>query len=236
MEYALCLESGPHKKKTMVHILDLPGCIARGDTTESALENTPSAIRAYLIFCHKHGEAVDPDAPFTILIAQHVTKGSWLAQGDPTGGFSTDFEPLPEEELVDGFRRLDWLLDAILETAQRTPLDLWTVEPVAGGRPIYSILEHLAEAQVYYLRYLVGKVTGLNESYKGVQASSSTASAAVRELWNISIARMRQLTPEERAMKVPHGRVTWTAHRALRRMLEHAWEHYQELLERAKGI
>ena len=48
--YKLYLESGPRKKRTMVHVLDLLGCIAKGSTTEEALDNTPGAIRAYLRF------------------------------------------------------------------------------------------------------------------------------------------------------------------------------------------
>ena len=49
-EYALYLESGPRRRKTMVHVLELLGCIAQGPTTEKALAATPEAIRAYLRF------------------------------------------------------------------------------------------------------------------------------------------------------------------------------------------
>lgn len=60
MQYALYLESGPRRRKTMVHVLDLLGCIAQGPTTEAALEATSAAIRAYLRFLQRHGEAVKP--------------------------------------------------------------------------------------------------------------------------------------------------------------------------------
>jgi len=48
-EYALYLESGPRQRKTMVHVLDLLGCIAPGPTTADALAVTPDAIRAFPI-------------------------------------------------------------------------------------------------------------------------------------------------------------------------------------------
>ena len=48
--YRLYLESGPKKKKTMVHVLELLGCIAKGPITDEALSSTPGAIRAYLRF------------------------------------------------------------------------------------------------------------------------------------------------------------------------------------------
>lgn len=40
------------------------------------------------------------------------------------------------------------------------------------------------------------------------------------------------MTEAERQAQVPHGQVTWTARRGLRRMLEHTWEHYQEIAAR----
>ncbi|MFQ5858734.1 MAG: hypothetical protein ACE5LU_24290 [Anaerolineae bacterium] len=40
------------------------------------------------------------------------------------------------------------------------------------------------------------------------------------------------MTDEERRQSVPHGQVTWTARRALRRMLEHQWEHLLKVSER----
>lgn len=35
-EYLFYLESGPQKRKTMVHVLSLLGCVANGPTTEAA--------------------------------------------------------------------------------------------------------------------------------------------------------------------------------------------------------
>ncbi len=66
--YALYLESGPKRRKTMAHALGLLGCVAIGPTTDEALANTPAAIQAYLRFLRRHGEpdAADPEAPFAI--------------------------------------------------------------------------------------------------------------------------------------------------------------------------
>jgi predicted RNase H-like HicB family nuclease len=59
----------------MVHVLDLVGCIAKGPTTDDALNRTPEAIRAYLRFLKRHGQAVDPGSEFETVVAEHVTKG-----------------------------------------------------------------------------------------------------------------------------------------------------------------
>ena len=40
------------------------------------------------------------------------------------------------------------------------------------------------------------------------------------------------MTETELGQAVKHGQVTWTARRGLRRMLEHSWEHLQEISRR----
>ena len=71
--YDLYLESGPRRRKTMVHVLDLLGCVAVGPTTDDAIAATPEAIRAYRRFLCRHGEDIDPDAPFDTRVAEHIT-------------------------------------------------------------------------------------------------------------------------------------------------------------------
>ncbi|MSQ11860.1 MAG: hypothetical protein EXR48_04115 [Dehalococcoidia bacterium] len=44
-EYPLYVESGPRRRKTMVHVLDLLGCMVQEPTTEEALEAAPDAVR-----------------------------------------------------------------------------------------------------------------------------------------------------------------------------------------------
>lgn len=61
--YALYLESGPKKRKTMVHVIDLLGCVATGPTTDAALDATPAAIDAYRRFLARHGEPIAAGAP-----------------------------------------------------------------------------------------------------------------------------------------------------------------------------
>lgn len=69
-EYRLYLESGPRRRKTMVHVLELLGCVATGPTTEEALAATPDVIRAYLRFLGRSGEAVEPEGPFSTAVAE----------------------------------------------------------------------------------------------------------------------------------------------------------------------
>jgi predicted RNase H-like HicB family nuclease/uncharacterized damage-inducible protein DinB len=223
--FDLYLESGPRRRKTMVHVLDLLGCIAQGPTTEEALEGTPEAIRVYLRFLQRQGEAVDPEAPFTITVTEHVMAGSWLGNGDPTPGFAPDFDPFSVEDLTIYLRRLTWLQDSLLGLVRELPREQLEADPPGGGRPIARIIEHVAESLGTYLRYIVGKVDGLSEALRVVQEDPT----AMTRLWEICNARLEMMSEEERTQPVPHGQVTWTARRGLRRMLEHTWEHRLEI-------
>ena len=89
-KYRLYVESGPRMKTTMVHVFDLLGCVANAKTTEDALGATDHEIREFLHFLERHGEDVDPDAPFTTSVGQHVMEGSWIGYGDPEPGFEPD--------------------------------------------------------------------------------------------------------------------------------------------------
>jgi predicted RNase H-like HicB family nuclease len=228
-EYALHLESGPRRRKTMVHVLALLGCIAQGPTTEAALEATPEAIRNYLRFLRQHGEAAEPEAAFTTVVAEHVTEGVWLGNGDPTPGFSPDFEPLTVADLAVYRLRLDWLCADLLRlVGGLSPAEI-LAEPEGSGRPIYRIYEHLVESQATYLRMLVGKVEGLPEAAKHLRRGPEGIEAGLSQVWSISQARLERLSELERAQMVSHGQVVWTARRAIRRMLEHSWEHLLEV-------
>ncbi len=231
-EYALYLESGPRRRKTMVHVLDLLGCIAQGPTTEAALEATPDAIRAYLHFLRRHGEAVKPASHFTTAIAAHVTQGVWLGYGDPTPGFAPDFESLNANDLEVYLRRLSWLRGDLLKLIRDVPRQQMLAEPKSGGRSIYHIVEHVAGSECVYLRYLVGKVDGLSDAMRTAKTSPDHLPIALSRLWQISKSRLEILTAAERKQWVKHGQVTWTARRAVRRSLEHDWEHLQELTDR----
>ncbi|MDA1189066.1 MAG: type II toxin-antitoxin system HicB family antitoxin [Chloroflexi bacterium] len=231
-DYALYVESGPKRRKTQVHVLDLLGCIAQGATTEEALENTPDAIRAYLRFLKKHGDKVDPEAEFTTSIAVHVMEGQWLGQGDPYPGFASDFETLSVEDLRTYRQRLSWMADDIVELVSGLSEEQLTHKP-EKGRPIRKIAEHFTVADYAYLQGPLSKPKGMAALVRAVEESpASGLPAALVQFWELFDSRLEAITDEEREQHTPHGQKIWTARRALRRMLEHRWEHFSEISRR----
>lgn len=233
-EFEVYVESGPKRRKTMVHVMELLGCVVSGPTTDEALEDTPGMIRRFLGLLKSHGEDVDPGQAITIAIAAHVMEGSWIGQGDPVAGFPTDFAPLTHPELERFRLRLGWLHEEFLALIARVPPELMPVKPVVG-RDIYDIIRHTAASHGVYLRQIVGKVDGLNAAYKPIEQDTGDLAAALTTYWGVMDARLAALTDAEMTGQFQRGQLTWTARRGIRRMLEHEWEHMMEIEARLEA-
>ena len=229
--YKLYLESGPKKKKTMVHVLDLVGCIAKGPTTDEALNRTPEAIRAYLRFLKRQGEAVDPDSEFETMVAEHVTEGEWLGSGDPSLVFQPDLEPLTLKDAEKYIQRLQWSRAEVLALVGGLTGEQIEAEQNTKGRSIRAMLEHMLESEHFYVSTL-GKIDGLPGTGTLVKKREGALLDWMSYVRALEIERIRSLTAEERSQQIVHWKRIWTARKVLRRMLEHEWEHLVELSER----
>src|SRR5688572_10652674 len=167
--YDLYLESGPRHRKTMVHVLDLLGCIAVGPTTEDALAATPDAIRAFRRFLHRHGEPLDPAAAIDTRIAEHVTEGQWLGNGSPYFMFGPDFDPVTDAEVETLPRRCVWLCEDLAAWAEACTDAHLNERPAGGGRPARTVLLHVLEAQGGYLAAALGSAPGFGRIHGAVE-------------------------------------------------------------------
>lgn len=233
--YRLYLESGPKRRKTMVHALDLPGCVAVGPTTEEALAATRDAIRAYLRFLRRHGEPVDPDAPFETHIVEHVTDGQWLGNGSPYIVFGPDLEPITEDEIATALRRYRWAREEIAAwAATQTDIQL-DPPPESGGRTARAVLLHILGATGGYFSASLGGMTGFSALHSAAERGEVFLADALPRSVAMLTERVRAATPEQRAAVIQRPNDVRTLRKALRRQLEHDWEHLAELSRRAGG-
>jgi uncharacterized damage-inducible protein DinB/predicted RNase H-like HicB family nuclease len=219
----------------MVHVPALAGCMANGPTTEDALEATPGAIRAFLRFMRRAGEDVDPEAPFTTRVQEHVTEGIWLGNGSPYVTFGPDLEPLTEADvatLAERLRRLRQEIAAWAKTQDTAALD-HTVE--GSSRSARAILLHVLGPTGAYLSPVLGTISGIS----ALQTAAERGQVPIAEALNQSTAkvveRLQQPTADERSKVVQRPKEIRTLRKALRRTLEHDWEHLAELSRRPGG-
>jgi predicted RNase H-like HicB family nuclease/uncharacterized damage-inducible protein DinB len=216
----------------MVHVPALAGCIAVGPTTEEAIENARTAIRARLEFLRRHGEPVaDPD-PLELVVAEEDTTSGWLGFG--VGFFGPDREPIGADEAKRQMTWLTWSRDELVAVA-RAELGVASAEPAGGGRTVAAILLHAADAERGYLNSALGPVPGLNAAVTAIERAGDEPWEALARARGIVMERLATMTDEERAAVVQRGKNQRTVRRMLRRMLEHEWEHTLELQARLEG-
>ncbi|TME64264.1 MAG: type II toxin-antitoxin system HicB family antitoxin [Chloroflexi bacterium] len=197
--YDLYVESGPQRKKTLVHVLDLLGCVVQADTTDEALAAAPEAIRSYLRYLKRHGEKVDPGEAIQTRLAEH---NNW-SRAD-----------------------LLALVNGIDEKGLRA-------KP-AAGRSLRDILLHVLGADKSYVYGLVGPLKAMGEPTNAADRGDLDLRVALKEARAVAIDRLKALTPAERRKIRKGGQSMYSAHRVIRRMLEHEWEHRREIATRLR--
>ena len=224
--YALYLESGPQRKKTLGHVLDLLGCVVQGDTTDEAVAAAPDAIRAYRNFLQRHGEKVEASKIET-RIAEHNTEGLFSGQA----GWPQDLKPLAPAALARYVRWLDWSRADLLVLVKGIDDKGLRAKP-AKGRSLRDILLHVLGADKGYVYGLVGPLKAMGEPTSAAERGDLDLRIALKEARAAAIARLKSLTPEECRNIRKAGQSTYSAYRVIRRMLEHEWEHRREIAAR----
>jgi hypothetical protein len=232
--YALYLESGPKKRKTMVHVIDLLGCIATGPTTEAALDATLPAIGAYRRFVARHGEQIDIDMPIATRIAEHQTEGMWMGNGSPYVTFAPDLKPIAASELEMLLGRLHATRETLASWAESRTAKQLDAKP-KDGRSARAILLHVLPGPGNYLSASVGGAKGFSRIQAQAERGEITLPDAFRQVERMAAGIVRATTPQQRKAVVQQTNTQRTLRKAMRRMLEHDWEHLSELSRRPGG-
>ena len=230
MRFELYLESGPQHRKTWVFVPGLPGCTARGPTTDAAIENTPAAILDRLEFLRRHGELVADPEPMELLVAEHVIERKWLGFG--LQFFAADRLPLTEEDVRTQLLWAGWSRDEFIATARAQTLPLAS-RPVTGGRSAAEILAHVAGAEWGYVGSVLDSLPGQSRAIKAIEDAGAEPWEALALERETVLARLSEMSEDERNRVLEtDGKTPRSARRMLRRMLEHEWEHTLELRAR----
>ena len=232
--YDLYLDHGPKRKKTMVHVIDLMGCVHNGPTTDQVMDETPEAIRGFLAFLAGHGDPVDPAAPFHVRIAEEITEGQWLGQGIVV--FGPDHDPVKPAELKRLVARHGWIREATLELVGELSVRQLAAKPAMGGRPIDEILLHVMGADCGYLSSGLAINRTMNRLNRDAEKGELDVREALAEGAQLFAADLLAATPAQRSAVVPRGQLIGSVRRTLRRALEHGWEHFQEIRARTISI
>ena len=228
--YDLYLESGPKRMTTMVHVPELLGCIAVGPTSDEAVAATPDAIRAFLRFMRDYGEKADPDAKFGVRVVEHLAEaGKWLGNGSPYATYGPDLEPVSTKEIETLVGRLRGMREALASWAESRAAKQLDAPPKRGSRTARRILQHVVGGPGGYLSPVVGGVKGFSALHSAAGRGEIAVPDALRRVYVMTAEVLRNTTPEQRSAVIQRSKDVRTLRKALRRMLEHDWEHLAEL-------
>jgi uncharacterized damage-inducible protein DinB len=222
--YELYLESGPQHKKTLGHALNLLGCVVQADTTDDAVAAAPDEIRAYREYLGRHGEKLDQTEKIETRVAEHNTEGMFPGQAV----WPQDLKPLAPAALARYLRWLEWSRADLLALVKGMDDERLRAKP-PRGRSLRDILLHVLGADKGYVYALVGPLKAMGEPTNAAERGDLDLRVALTEARAAAIDRLKTLTPTERATVRKAGQSTYSAHRTIRRMLEHEWEHRREI-------
>ncbi len=194
----------------MAHVPALPGCIVRASSRDEAMRRLPDAIHEYHAWLRRHGEpAPSEEEPIEIEVAGESTGFGPFDPGDAAALFPPDRELITPEEMERYFRlmahsRAD-LLDLVRDLSDEV-LD-WQPDPESFS--IRRLLRHIGNAEEWYVSRIVPPDT-LPAEWEGDQELPIFEFLEMER--RTAVARLRQLTGEERASVFYPTR--WTDHLA----------------------
>ena len=217
----------------MVHVFEPFGCMANGPTTADAIATTPEAIESYLRFLRANGEPVSIPESITTSVVEHVTEGQWLGNGSPYVTFVPDLQPVTEPELETYSHRLTALREAIASWAEQQTDS--TLDAPAMGRTARAILLHIQAPTAAYLSAVTGPISGVSRLRTQAERGEVPLAHSLRLSTALVVERLLAVTERERTAVIERPKEIRTLRKALRRMLEHDWEHLRELSRRPGG-
>ena len=211
----------------MGHYLGQLGCIWLAESRQAAVERAPEAIAGYLDWLWRHGEADVAGTAvggLSVRVAGEQMVPGFGQSGAAVGLFEPDHRAVTDETMATAVRRLGYARREVLETVlglDPAALDL----RAEGKRSVRENLEHIANAQGFYLT----RVLGWARTAELLPEPWPDDDPFERLRWVLAQATkaLLELPPELREGSFPaeRPRETWTPRKMLRRFVEHELEH-----------
>ena len=221
--------------RCMVHVMDLPGCVVRGETRESALSRVAEAVNAYYAWLRRHGEAIRPARePFELRIAGESSGTGPFGPGDAAALCPPDWEPIDTKEMERFFRLMAWGRTDLLALVQDLPEALLDWQPDPASLSIRRILRHIGNAEEWYISRIVAP-DRLPPQWKDDEALPIFEFLAMER--RTALAQLHALDDGQRSgilypsAWTDHPEEPWTARKVLRRFVEHEREHTGQVVE-----
>lgn len=202
VEEATLSEGGP-----LAHIPALPGCVARGRTKEEALSNLKDLLGDYLALFGQEDESLPANVADVELDVEETD----------TLTFPEDKVPWKPGEVGSLLRKMNLSHQALLDTISGLSEEVLAWKRDEDTWPIKRILEHIAEAEWWYIQCLEEQP---QDPFQRLKATH-------RHL----LSELRSLGPEELNQAITHYGRKWTPRKILR-LLPTYYRFQNEIIEK----
>lgn len=184
------------------------GCVGTGTTRDAAVANARRAWRAYLELLEARGVSIDH---WRALDPDHFA----VADMPENGLTPEDERPLEEHEIRDFLHLYEAQRAALIALVEHVPQETLERKPDADTWSIRQTLEHV--------------MTGTMQILSRLERWPDDGFASLQATHRVAFQRFTVMEPDDaRGTKMVLGRPQ-TARRVMRRLLEHDYEHYQQV-------
>lgn len=221
--------------------IDLLGTHVRAADRDAALEELKEELVYHQEWLRRHGETPPRlDSP-AITVAEEVTGVNLLGEsGGMVALFMYDVRAVPPSLLEECVRRMDYNRCDLLAQVRGLSAESMSVVPPGKKRNITQILSHVCNAEEWYVSRLGPEADRVYESSLGMSVEEADALPVLERLETVRrgcVETLRQVVSGKgdrvftRAEYTSYPGERWTAHKVLRRFLEHEREHIYNIRE-----
>ncbi|HEX4743721.1 MAG TPA: DinB family protein [Candidatus Limnocylindria bacterium] len=192
------------------HVLELPGCNARGGSRDDAVAKVKQSFRDYLALLASRGMSVDH---WTALDVDSFE----VKEPAQRGVFPEEFRAMDEHELRDFLHQMEASRSALLQVVRGLSADELEKQPTPAMWSVREALEHVMETEVALLAKL--------------ERWPANEFATLQAVHRMAFQRFTVMDPEDTAIDHEILGRRWSTRKVMRRILEHEYEHLGHIKE-----
>ena len=221
--------------------IDLPGTHARARRKSRLLEELKAELSFHVRWLERHAEPVPHISPPEIKISEEKRGIHELGEsGGEVALFQYDICRVSHEELDRFLRFMTYNRTDLLSCIATIPQDSLSYIPEGKTRTILDILNHVCNAEEFYISRLGKQADTIFERHAGMTEEKRDALPLFERMHTVrkaAIKTLKEIVTEKgdsiftRSEYTSHPEEKWTAHKVVRRFLEHEREHYYNIRE-----
>lgn len=220
-------------------IINLPGTIAKAKTRDNLFHQLSIERNEYVVWLKRFNEDLSIPTGGEIVIKEEVLDIAELGEsGGSVALFEFDIQPISSEKLENYLRLMNYSRQSLLELINKIPESKMSKKLLTSERTPIQILKHVCNAEEWYISRLGEEAEQLYERFIGMPVphlDSKPIFERLRIVRKGCVDVLKELIiPKEArifttAAYTNHPDEKWTAHKVLRRFIEHEREHYYSI-------